>query len=288
VNLVGGRLEGQWAVAADGQLTLAGGANAGLKYIGGNAVLTNHGTVHAQDHTRLWNYSQVVNNGTWQLEGDVGVYDTYGGNSLVNNGLLVKTAGAGVSDLSTVFVANSGDIRVMSGAIRLPANFVNQGQLSGTGHFELAGTLTNDGHLAPGASPGTLVIDSHLAMTAASTLDIELQDATHHDLLQVNGNIALGGALALSCYSACHFGLGTDLLIVDGTGVLTGSFDSVSLAGFAPGTFSVHVDSANADVWLHLDQAVAAVPEPQTWALWLAGIGAMLLKARRRPATQGR
>jgi outer membrane autotransporter protein len=144
------------------------------------------------------------------------------------------------------------------------------------------GTLTNLGHLAPGASPGTLTLNTHLLMGAGSVLDIELQDAAHHDLLQVNGNLTLGGALALACYGNCQLSAGTDLLILDGTGGLSGSFDSVTLAGFAPGSFTVNIDQAKADVWLHVNQNIAAVPEPETWALWLAGLGALALLGRRR------
>ena len=275
----GGRLEGQWRVGAGAQLTLA---DAGAKYLGDHAQLTNDGSVTAADHLRLWYYSGVVNNGTWRLAGDVGVLETYGGSQFVNNGLLVKTAGSGESTIN-VGLVNAGTIEVQTGSIRLPDNFSNAGTLKGVGHFAVNGTLSNDGHLAPGASPGTLTLDTNLVLGSAGTLDIELHSLAQHDLLRVNGNVSLGGSLALACYGACSFAAGSDILILDGTGSLSGNFASVSLAGFQSGAFNVVYDTANADVWLHVTQtAVAAVPEPQTWALWLLGVGALAGLASRR------
>ena len=88
--------------------------------------------------------------------------------------------------------------------------------------------------------------------------------------------------------SGCHFSAGSQLLLLDGQGLLSGSFDQVTLSGFAPGTFSVVYDSANADVWLNVMQDVAAVPEPATTALWLVGLAGLGVASRRRSAHQRR
>ena len=65
---------------------------------------------------------------------------------------------------------------------------------------------------------------------------------------------------------------------------MSGRFANLTLAGFGGGAFEVVYDVANSDVFLHLTQDVlAAVPEPETYALWLVGLGAMGLLMRRRP-----
>ena len=88
-------------------------------------------------------------------------------------------------------------------------------------------------------------------------------------------NCPLGGTLALQCFASCSFAAGSDILILDGSGTLSGQFDSVTMAGFGSGDFSVVVNYAQADVWLHVNSDVAAVPEPASWAAMLGGLAAL-------------
>jgi hypothetical protein len=61
----------------------------------------------------------------------------------------------------------------------------------------------------------------------------------------------------------------------------------VVLSGFATGAFSVVYDTAADKVNLLVTQAVtAAVPEPESWALMLAGMGVMGWLARRQRAVR--
>ena len=272
----GGYLTGQWTLAADHTLGVQAGA---AKYIYGS--VNNQGRVNAGDHL-YFVYGNVLNNeGVFDLQGDVGLVNAYAGGVFNNSGTLMKSAGAGVSDLSTVQFNSSGTVDVQTGTLRLGGVFYNQGVLTGLGRVE-ATQIVNTGHLAPGASPGTLTLGAALTLDSAGVLDMELHSSTQHDQLNVVGDVVLGGTLALSCWNACHFSAGSQLLLLDGQGLLRGGFDQVTLAGFAPGTFSVVVDSANADVWLNVVQNVAAVPEPATTALWLAGLLGVGLAARRR------
>jgi hypothetical protein len=271
-----GNLQQQWVLAADHTLDVQAG---GTKMILG--TVTNQGTLNQADNL-YFQYGHVLDNqGTLHLQGDVGMVNYYAGGVVYNSGTLAKTAGTGESDLSGIYLVNTGTLDARTGTLRLPANFSNDGRLMGLGHFA-AGQIINNGHLAPGASPGTLTLDSHLVLGDAGSFDVELQDAAHHDLLNVNGNVTLGGTLALSCYGACNFVAGTDLLVLDATGSLSGAFSQVSFTGLDPAAFHVVVDQANADVWVHVDQNVSAVPEPETWALMLAGVAGVLALARRR------
>ena len=71
--------------------------------------------------------------------------------------------------------------------------------------------------------------------------------------------------------------------ILDSVGVLSGTFASVSLSGFATGAFNVIYDTVADRVQLQVTQGVtAAVPEPGTYTLWLAGLGGLGWVARRR------
>jgi hypothetical protein len=275
----GGSLNGAWTLAADHTLAVDGGNSHTLR-----ASVVNLGRINASDNLYFeYPSHQLHNRGTLDLQGDVGLVTTYVGGTLLNSGRLVKSGGEGESNLASVSVVNTGVIEVRSGTLRLPANFGNQGVLTGSGRLAASGTLSNTGRIEPGASPGTLTLDSHLLLGDGGVLALELQDSAQHDRLVVNGDLVLGGELALSCYADCSFAAGTDILVLDGTGSLSGQFTSVTWAGFAPGDLSVVVDGANADVWLHVNRDItAAVPEPASWALMLGGVAALLSLRRRR------
>ena len=275
-TLTSASLTGQWTFAADHVLT-----QSGATYVRGSVL--NQGRLDASGNFYFEYPSYVLNNsGTMNLQGDVGLINVYAGGSFVNSGTLAKTSGEGVSNLASISVSNTGTMDAQVGTIALPSGFVNDGTLKGNGSFSTT-TLTNNGHIAPGASPGTLTLASHLVLGEAGSLDLELTSAASHDLLQVQGDVTLGGTLTLTCYGACQFSAGTDLRVLDATGTLSGSFSQVLLQGLAPGAFEVRIDTANADVWLHATQDItAAVPEPSSWALMMAGFGLLGWRARRR------
>lgn len=285
-SFTGGYLAGQWQLAADHTLKVEAGTT---KYIYGS--VTNRGTINAADNLYFVYGSHVLDNrGTLNLQGDVGLVNAAYGGTVLNSGLLAKTGGTGESNLSSISLTNTGTIAVQTGALRLPFSFTNDGLLTGTGTLA-AGQITNLGTIAagaPGAAPtGTLTLASNLVQGSGGTLQIGLLDAASHGLLVVQGNATLDGTLALQCAGACSFAAGTDILVLDATGSLSGSFANVSLTGFGSGAFDVVYDAANSDVFLHVTQDVlAAVPEPGTYALWLGGLGVMGLLMRRQTNRQ--
>lgn len=128
-----------------------------------------------------------------------------------------------------------------------------------------------------------MTVTANFVQLAGGVLDAELQDLAHTDLLAINGNAVLGGTLALACYSHCTFAIGDQIVVLDATGTLSGSFAALTLTGFATGAFNVIYDTAQARVLLQVTQAVtAAVPEPETWLLMALGLGGMGLRLRRR------
>lgn len=94
-----------------------------------------------------------------------------------------------------------------------------------------------------------------------------------------NGTASLNGTLVLS---NCHFNVNDEFIILDSTGNLSGTFAGVTLRGFATGAFDVVYDYNLDQVSLKVFQEVTAVPEPETWAMLLAGLGLVGFAAQRR------
>jgi autotransporter-associated beta strand protein len=129
--------------------------------------------------------------------------NAYSGGTFVNSGTLLvnNTSGSGTG----------------TGAVSVfPA-----GKLGGTG--TISGAVTSFGTIAPGASVGTLTLESDLTMSTNSHLAIELSGASA-DKIVVGGNLDLSAAEYLDVT-----GNGTaPWLIATYGGTLTGTFDNVT------------------------------------------------------------
>jgi hypothetical protein len=280
----GGTLTGTWQVASGQTVT---GRDGGFKYLdGAGTVLDNRGTLAWTTGNALYlqNAAVLANAGTLDLQADTAVLYNGGATpTLLNTGLIVKSGGSGTATIGNgVAFDNLGTVDVRSGTLALPTNFTNRGVLTGTGSYAVAGTLNNAGTVAPGASPGTLALAGSYAQAAAGTLAIELTSLASHDLFTIIGTAALDGTLALSCFADCSFAVGDTFTILDAVGELSGSFASVTLSGFATGAFNVVYDTGTDRVLLQVTETVTAVPEPGTWALWLAGLAGLGQVVRRR------
>ncbi len=282
VGFEGGDLQGAWEIQAGATMT-ASGANA-KRQVGSDIV--NNGLIMWSADTPLQggNSSVLTNNSRFEVTTDADLTHNFGGVPRVdNNGLFIKTGGAGDSSLAAVTLTNAGTIDVRSGSITLPASFVNAGTLKGTGAFNVSGTLSNNGHVGPGASPGVLTINGNFLQSALGFFDVEMETLSNFDLLLINGTATLGGGLALSCFASCEFSVGDEVVILDSTGNLTGTFASVTLSGFATGAFDVVYDTVGDRVLLRITEDVtAAIPEPGTYALMLGGLGLLGWMGRRR------
>jgi hypothetical protein len=281
-HFTGGTLAGSWAVAAGQQVLVEAG---GSKVLIG-AQLANAGILAMQDNQALYLQSgaQLGNSGRIDFRGDGGIFYNGGAaTALLNTGLIVKTAGSGASVISDgTGLVNQGVIEVQAGTIQLPGNFSNDGVLKGVGTFSVPGTLTNAGHMAPGGSPGTLTLAGDYAQTAAGFFDVDVTSAGVHDLFNVSGAVLLDGSLTVQCQGDCSMPAGTEFVVLDYNGTRSGSFASLTLAGFASGSFQALYDDANSQVLLRVIEATAPVPEPETWALLLGGLGIVSALARRR------
>ena len=171
--------------------------------------------------------------------------------------------------------------------LRVPLLTLGQ-QARVTGRGEIIGTVINEGaSIEPGQSPGVLSIEGDFQQLDGS-LVLEIGGTTvgtEHDQLRVSGNFLLeGGVLELRFIGGFAPSSGDQfaLLHVGGSFVNSGSF---SVSGLLPGwQYSTTFDLASQQLRLtSLNDGVAAVPEPGTWALMLGGVG-LLGWLRRRSA----
>ena len=177
---------------------------------------------------------------------------------------------------------------VAGATLAINSAFTNglSGIIKGNGTVDPIGTLINGGHVAPGASTGTLTIAGDFAQTGDGFLDIEIGTLLNSDKLVVTGSATLDGTLALSCFTACQLAVGDSLTILDAAvNGLSGTF-ALALFGFGSGQFDVVYDHALGDVRLVVTQAVSAVPLPAATWLLLSGVG-LIGTLKRRTAHAG-
>jgi MYXO-CTERM domain-containing protein len=273
-------LTGTWQMAAGSVMTVD---DTGAKYLQGS--LDNQGQINARGSISLWYYNVLTNRGVYDLQGDVGIGSYYYGNAMVNHGVLRKSQGTGTSTIDVAFSNTaSGTVQVDEGRLQFAAGpLVSEGLLKGRGVIG-ASSMTNLGHVAPGASPGTLTIDGNYVQGGIGSLDIELDSTTSFDKLVVTGSASLDGALNLICFGGCQLALGDTFTVLDAAdGALSGTFASLSLSNLRDAEFAVVYDYDHGDVLVKVTRGnVTAVPEPEGWALALAGLSVAALLSRRR------
>jgi hypothetical protein len=101
------------------------------------------------------------------------------------------TLGADDSASVTLHLASNVTLTATNGTTIRP-----NGVLSG--HGTLAGSVTNEGTIAPGSSPGALEINGDFTQASTGMLAIEIASPTSYDQLLVSGDITLAGTLVVS------------------------------------------------------------------------------------------
>ena len=173
---------------------------------------------------------------------------------------------SGPSSYSGTTTVSAGELRVDGALTGLGAVTVAAGAtLSGTG--SIAGAVTVNGTLSAGHSPGTLTVGS-LTLNSGSTSIFELNTPgvvggsnpiTGNDLVEVTGNLRLGGALDARAAAAGYYRL------FDYGGTLTGSFDSQSVTS-TRGGFTVA--SAQLDTTVTGQVNLVVLGTGQTMQFW--------------------
>lgn len=302
--------QGQWRAALDnaGQVQALGGtlvlhalaSNTGTLAAGTGARLRVVGGLAQQDGLVALDGGQFDNDGAAQRNaGRIEGAGSWRGGPLAQAGVLSASGGALRVMADVVALAGSttratgGGRLIVDGAFELQrdavlrvaggsaAAFLGDVRLRNGSVVEGAGTLDFEGSLAVGDSPGSAWLPGDVRFGTGHVYTAEiggLEPGSGFDRLVVGGTLTLGGTLSLAWWDGFSAAAGDRFDLFDAA-ALTGHFDALDFSGAA---------LADGLVWdtsrLHLDGvlAVAAVPEPGTWAMWLAGAAVLAGLSRRR------
>jgi len=272
INL--GRLENQAGATLDNRGLLVNGA-AGRIINRGQLVL--HGELRDESLLGAAGQQTVLNDG--------GRVDIQASGRLVGSGRF-EQSGAGASTR-------------VDGLLQAASIFISEGSLGGSGRIQGALSLGQDAQLAPGNSPGTLTVEGSLTAYGGEFI-IELAGAQSFDRLVVDGDVLLSSTVRFRLVDGYtplagdswtwlavsgevfYLDLYWGLEVPDGTGwaLLADANGTYDTQGLLPERALFSFDGYT----LSLSQA--PVPEPGTWALWLAGLAAVTRIARKRGVPQ--
>jgi hypothetical protein len=258
-----------------GSFTQTGGTNTATSSLN----LGNFGSTGS--YTQSGGINNVGSSHIGYLSGGTGTYTQSGGTHTVTYSLQIGYNGTGTYNLQGGTL-KAGSINTTNPGATAAFNFTGGTLAVGT----FIGNLTNNGGiLAPGASPGTTMVQGDYTQGATGTLSIELggSGAGSFDVLAVGGTATLAGTLDAVFWNGFNATAGDSFDIVSATNLL-GGFDTLNLATLGTGlvwnvAYLYDQDVAGTD---YLRLSVQAVPEAETYGMMLAGLGLVGWAARRR------
>jgi hypothetical protein len=259
-----------------GSLVMTGGSSISIQGLGGsNLSVGGTGT-----GTLTMNASSITmaSNGQANINGSV----------QLSNGSLLQAG----SFLGIAANGGTGSLLINDSQVEADEIVIGAGGFLGGSGATVIGNLTNNGTFSPGASPGRFTILGNYTAGVGSKLILEVESDGAGGFL--SDEVIFGGTVDLAGLAIEFRFLGSTnlqefantgnfqidhfLKKQDGSALDDGSFTEVSFAATA-GNMALE--------GFQFDPAVgipAAVPEPQTWALMLLGLGALGRLARRRRA----
>ena len=269
-----------------------GHANAGMVQLLGNgnqsAALTIDGSFDNNGTGRVFLQDANVRfNGGLSNSGLVGV--SHGNNNV--NGAVDNLAGGHIvlsGNSSTTFyndVTNNGELRVSNGSTA-----VFFGLVKGAGTYTGTGTSYYEGGFHVGNSPAVVTLNNATVFDAGSLLDMDIGGVTPgacddcHAKLVFNGSVAfLGGELKLNWWNGFSAQAGDRFDLFDFNAEHSGNFALFDLPTLTNGLqWDLSQLYASGEI-----SVTGAVPEPETYALMLGGLGLLALR-RRHAARQTR
>jgi len=183
-----------------------------------NSTFTNDGVMNwatgASSGGIFFNSGHLINNGTIneQFQSNRGFSNASGTNSFVNNGTFNKTTANAFANLAVPFTNSS------------------TGILKGTGLYNLNGTISNTGTVAPGNSPGALTVNPAVITGQTPTLSFEIDGGTpvtEYDQLTVNNPVNITGSNLVVTETNSHSPLQTYTIM--NAASISGTFASVTI-----------------------------------------------------------
>jgi len=298
---------GTTTVAANSQLELAH-SEANLmprNFINKGKILWSNGNLTGSGNNSL------TNDGEFAASTDGTFAAASNDFSVTNNGKFKKIAGTGTTTINLPFTNNgtvgadtgilhfadsftfsSGEVALGGGKVTFAQtlSFPASAKLSGNG--TITGNVQTSGTVAPGNSIGTVNITGDLTLLASSKSVFEVDASTTTgtaDLVNVSGNLVLGGNLSWSLLSTLD-PVSTSMFTLYTANNISGSF-----ANAASGT---HISTSNgqrsfivnygsgsafdANKVIFSNFEFTPVPEPSTWALMFTGLMLITWQSRRR------
>lgn len=209
-----------------------------------------------------------------------GTYGSAGTSSNVSGVLNVKTGNATFN--GDVAVTNGGVVNTAVGATSTFNGAFNQqvGALLNGG-----GTFTFNGGYSAGNSPGAVTIDGDVVFgtTNASLFEIAgVTLGTEYDHVAVNGNLTFGGVLNVVFLNGFTASAGQTFDLFDFNSA-TGTFSTLNLAtlgaGLAWNTANLYT---NGSLSVISTVPTTPVPEPESYALMMLGLGVICSMVRRQ------
>ncbi len=226
INHSGGTIAGSGSLTDDGPYNWTNGNLNCVTILSATAVMT----INATGDVRIQN--TLTNNGT--INWTNGPFRFNGGTLTNNAAFNISNTAANIENFSSGSFTNTATgvvTKSSAGTTTININFSNSGIIKGIGTLSFTTTFTNNGTIAPGLSPGILVLNGTEPFSANSILSAEIMNgtgaSTGHDQLQRDGNLTLNGTLTVVETGTVPDG--DYIIIVLTTGTITGTFSSTNL-----------------------------------------------------------